>query len=215
MSDPNAFPLPVVDGFELDDELREILRPGELMEDEDGRARRLPRFFYEVESWEQARGLPLTHNFALWEFLDTDVREVERLRRYPRYVPCAITLLAAHLEVVRQEVGTLVHIAANGGYRSPGHELSRGASPHMWGTAVNIYRIGSDYIDSQDSIERYTRITRELLSGVWIRPYGHGAGYADDHLHIDLGYAGLVPRAAASQEGTAFAGVGDIEEEAQ
>jgi hypothetical protein len=52
-----------------------------------------------------------------------DVREVEAMRTFPRYVPCAVALLATALEVFRAEVGTFVHIAANGGYRSPGHAL--------------------------------------------------------------------------------------------
>ncbi len=199
MSDPDRFPLRLVDGFDLDGELRELLRPGELLESSDGRMRRLPRFFYEVTSWEEARGLHITPSFDLWEFMDTDVREAERIRRYPRYVPCAITMLAAHLEVFRQNVGSLVHIAANGGYRSPVHELSRGASTHMWGTAANIYRIGNDYIDSEDAIDRYSRAARDVLCGIWARPYGHDAGFADDHLHLDLGHAALVPHSAASE----------------
>jgi hypothetical protein len=27
-----------------------------------------------------------------------------------------------------------------------------------------------------------------------VKPFGHGIGQADDHLHIDLGFATLVPR---------------------
>ena len=46
------FTLEVVDGLKLDDELRRILRPGELMRDRDGRLRRLPRFFYRIPNWE-------------------------------------------------------------------------------------------------------------------------------------------------------------------
>ena len=41
---------------------------------------------------------------------------------------------------------------------------------------------------------------RQLLPHVWIRPYGHTAGFADDHLHLDLGYALVVPRDAAGEE---------------
>ena len=86
----------------------------------------------------------LTPNFGLWEFIDVDVREAEPLRRFPRYVPCAVTLLARALERFRDHVGTFVHVAANGGYRSPAHALTAHASPHCWGTAANIYRIGDD-----------------------------------------------------------------------
>ena len=86
--------LELVDGLQLDADLREALRPGEVVRDRGGRARRLPRYFYEVPSWQAARDLKLTPGFALWEFLNVDVRETERMRRFPRYVPCAVALLA-------------------------------------------------------------------------------------------------------------------------
>ena len=191
-------PLPVVDGLELDRAQRNVLRPDECLVERTGRARRLPRFFYEVDSWQTAQQVQLSENFALWEFLTVDVREAEQQRTFPRYIPCAVTALAAHLQVFRDEVGTLVHIAANGGYRSPVHGLTTHASTHCWGTAVNIYRIGDDYLDTQERIERYARIVDKSLPGWWTRPYGSEKGFADDHLHIDLGYMLLVPREAPS-----------------
>ena len=60
--------------------------------------------------------------------LDVDFREAPAARRFPRYVPCAITLLAAQLQILRAEVGTIVRVAANGAYRSPGHTMSTAAS---------------------------------------------------------------------------------------
>ena len=39
-----------------------------------------------------------------------------------------------------------MHIAVNGGYRSPGHKMSSNATAHMWGTAADIYRIGAAII---------------------------------------------------------------------
>jgi hypothetical protein len=200
VSDRGVLPLPVVDGRELDRPHRSVLRPGELMDDGNGKSRRLPRFFYEVDSWQTARQVQLAENFTLWEFLTVDVREAEPLRTFPRYVPCAVTALAAHLQVLRREVGTLVHIAANGGYRSPGHSLSRHASTHCWGTAVNIYRIGDEYLDSEEKIERFAKIARQSLPGWWARPYGGEAGSADDHLHLDLGYMHVIPREAPSED---------------
>ncbi|MGQ0562277.1 MAG: hypothetical protein ACT443_10420 [Gemmatimonadota bacterium] len=200
MSDRGVLPLPVVDGLGLDRGQRAVLRPDELLEDRDGRARRLPRFFYEVDSWQTAQQVPLSQHFALWEFLTVDVREAEQQRTFPRYIPCAVTALAAHLQVLRDAVGTFVHIAANGGYRSPAHRLSTHASTHCWGTAVNVYRIGADYLDSEERIERYARIARRSLPGWWVRPYGTEMGAADDHLHLDLGYLLLVPRAAPSEQ---------------
>ena len=131
----------------------------------------------------------------LWELIGVDVREAPVLRGFPRYVPCALLLLATALEVFRLEVGTYVHIAANGGYRSPGHALSRHASPHCWGTAANIYRIGDTYLDTRAEIEKFATVARRVLPGIWIRPYGSGDGEADDHLHLDLGYTVCDPRA--------------------
>lgn len=198
MSDRGVLPLPVVDGFELDKTHRRILRPDEALADREGRMRRLPRFFYEVDSWQTAQQVQLAEHFDLWEFLTVDVREAEAQRTFPRYIPCAVTALAAHLQVFREAVGTFVHIAANGSYRSPAHALSRYASTHCWGTAINIYRIGDDFLDTQEKIEKYARIADKSLPGWWSRPYGSDEGCADDHLHLDLGYLLLVPREAPS-----------------
>jgi hypothetical protein len=199
MVDEGMLPLPVVDGCDLPGTLHDVLRPGCLVPDRQGRLRRLPRFFYEVNTWQTALSLPVAPHFTLWEFLGVDVREAPPMRTFPRYVPCAVTLLAAHLEVIREAVGTYVHVAANGGYRSPAHALTRFASPHCWGTAANIYRIGDDSLDSRERIERYAAVVRGRLPAVWIRPFGHREGEADDHLHIDLGHVVSVPRAAGSE----------------
>jgi hypothetical protein len=69
----------------------------------------------------------------------------------------------------------------------------------MWGTAANLYRVGDDWLDDRETIERYAAIARQTLPHVWIRPWGHGRGYADDHLHLDLGYVTVVPRDAAGE----------------
>jgi hypothetical protein len=200
VSESGTLPLPVVDGLKLDERHRRVLCPHGVLKDRNGRSRRLPRFFYEVDSWQTAQKIQLTENFTLWEFLTVDVREVEPLRTFPRYVPCAVTSLAAHLELLREAAGTFIHIAANGGYRSPKHALTDGASTHCWGTAANIYRIGDDYLDSQDKIERYARLVDRKLPGIWTRPYGSEKGFADDHLHIDLGYMVVVPHEAPSED---------------
>jgi hypothetical protein len=93
----------------------------------------------------------------------------------------------------RLEVGTTVHVAANGGYRSPGHALTRHASRHSWGTAANIYRIGDTYLDTREEIDKFSAIARRVIPGVWVRPWGPGDGEADDHLHLDLGYTVFDP----------------------
>jgi hypothetical protein len=194
MSDESTFALSVVDGLALSPEYRKALRPGEMWADAAGRQRQLPRYFYEIPSWDMAMKVQLTPHFLLWEFIQVDVRETPLLLSFPRYVPCAITLLAVCLERFREAVGTLVHISANGGYRSPSHRLSRHASPHCWGVAANIYRIGDTYVDTRSAIERFSLVARETLPAVWTRPYGSPAGFAEDHLHLDLGYVTSIPR---------------------
>jgi len=196
MPDLRTGMLRIVDGFRLDKARRDALVPGGVLRDRDGRTRQLPRYFYEIESWNAALEFELAPHFHLWEFIHTDVREANPLRFFPRYVPCAVTLTAALLERFREAVGEPVRVAANGGYRSPQHELTADASTHCWGSAVNIYRIGDQYLETRDRIERYAEIARETLPGAWIRPVGEDRGFADDHLHIDFGYLVSVPHDA-------------------
>src|SRR5262249_15263270 len=151
------FGLKVVDAFDLAPEARPLRRPHEMAEDKQGRPHRLPRYFYEVPSHEAARDIRLTHHFGLNEFLLVDLKESQRLRNYPRYVPCAVRLLAFYLQRLREAVAAPLHIAVNGGYRSPAHKLSIGATPHMWGTAVDLYRVGAVVLRDQSSIETYNR----------------------------------------------------------
>lgn len=191
-----SFPLRVVDGSRLEKRYRHALQPGGTLSDERGIARQLPRYFYEVPSWAVARELELAPHFALSEFIQTDVREAEALRGFPRFVPCAITLLAMALEHLRLEIDALVHIAANGGYRSPLHGINGRASPHCWGTAVNIHRIGDANIDSREEHERFASMARATLPGVWVRPFGEGPGFTNDHLHLDFGYVVAAPHDA-------------------
>ena len=187
--------LKVVDAFDLDDELRSLLKPGEMLRDEQGRRHRLPRYFYEIPSHEIALATRLTPHFALNEFVLNDLRETARLQQWPRYIPCAVRILAFYLEQFRGAAGASVHIAVNGGYRSPSHKLSQDASLHMWGTAVDIYRIGSTILKSKESIEKYNEIAEDVSDEIHVLPYGHDVDKnADDHVHLDLGYITLVPR---------------------
>lgn len=187
--------LKVVDAFDLDDELRAILKPGDMVRDAHGRRHRLPRYFYEIPSHDAATGMRLTTHFAINEFILTDFREAPRLQQYPRYVPCAVRMLAFYLEQFRTSAGASVHIAVNGGYRSPSHKLSHGATPHMWGTAADVYRIGSTILKTKEAIEKYNDIAEDLSEDVNVLPYGHVTGAnADDHVHFDLGYLTLIPR---------------------
>jgi hypothetical protein len=189
----SALPLPLVRADDLPREVRQVLRPGETLRDRSGAARVLPSSFLRVDSWHEALETLLTPHFRLSELIGVDVREAPLARTFPRYVPCALLLLATALELLRLEVGTYVYVAANGGYRSPGHALSRHASRHCWGAAANIYRIGDTYLDSREEIEKYAAIARRVIPGVWVRPFGQEDGQADDHLHIDIGYTVFDP----------------------
>lgn len=191
---PELCGLPIVDARSLPRELRALLRPGDSLRDRDGREHELPRWFLEVDSWETALATSLAPHFQLWEFMTIDVREAERVRQqFPRYVPCAVAMVAAALETFRQAAGRYVHIAANGGYRSPAHRLTRHASRHCWGSAVNIYRIGDVWLDTRETIAKYGAIARQALPAAWIRPHGTAEGFADDHLHLDFGYLSVDP----------------------
>jgi hypothetical protein len=185
----------VVDGLTLSAEHRALLRPGELLPIDEGEAHRLPRYFYEVESWHHAKETQLTPHFTLSELITVDCREADLLlHSFPHYVPCAVTVLARYLEDFRGRVDGPVCVAVNGGYRSPAHRLTGRPSPHIWATAANIYRIGDTWLDSQKSIERYANLARSLGPEVYVRPCGPAPGETDDHLHIDLGYLLCTPR---------------------
>jgi hypothetical protein len=187
--------LKVVDAFDLDDELRSLLRPGHMQPDAQGRRHRLPRYFYEIPSHEVALATRLTAHFAINEFILSDLKEAPRLQQYPRYIPCAVRILAFYLEQFRAAAGASVHIAVNGGYRSPSHKLAQNASPHMWGTAADVYRIGTTILKTKESIEKYNEIAEDVSDEIHVLPYGHVTGKdADDHVHVDLGYITLIPR---------------------
>ena len=183
--------LKAVDGLKLSAEHRVALRPGEAVADEHGTLHHLPRFFFEVPTWEEARSLRVATHFTLSELITVDSREADLLlRTFPHYVPCAILALARYLEDFRREVDAAVFISANGGYRSPTHRANKAVSLHSWGTAADIYRVGDTYLDDEKSIARYAGIAASLGAEVFVRPYKDG----DDHLQVDLGYLTLVPR---------------------
>jgi hypothetical protein len=186
--------LKIVDAVDLDDELRTIFRPGEMVRDKFGRRHRLPRYFYEVPSEELASEIWLTPKFRIMEFVQVDIREHDRLQGWPRYVPCAVRLLAFYLQRIRETVGFSMHVAVNGGYRSPSHRLAQAATPHMWGTAADFFRIGTTILDDKEAIEKFRRLIEDVSDDVWVMPYGHETGKADDHIHLDIGYITLIPR---------------------
>ena len=188
------FPRPI-DGLRLAEEYRALLRPGECEVDVNGTVHRLPRFFYEIGSWEEAHEIRLAPHFTLAELMLVDCREARLLlSQFPHYVPCTILLLARFLEDFRREVDAPVFISANGGYRSPSHKIGGAKSIHAWGTAANIYRIGDTFLCDTKSIEKYRTIAASLSPTVFVRQFGRENGQTDDHLHIDLGFVSLTPR---------------------
>lgn len=195
MSDHDVDALKVVDAFDLDDEIRTILRPGEMVRDQAGRRHRLPRYFYEVPSHAVSMDIRLTPHFGLNEFILVDLKEAQRLQEFPRYVPCAVRVLAFYLEQFRSSTGASVHIAVNGGYRSPAHKLSKNASPHSWGTSADVFRVGNSILKTQELIEKYNALALDVSDDFTILPYGHDTGTAaDDHVHLDLGYITVIPK---------------------
>src|SRR6266446_1991855 len=191
----NAELLRAVDGVDLPQEYRALLRPGEAETDFRGNVHRLPRFFYEIRSWQEAHDIRLAPHFTLAELMLVDCREARLLlNQFPHYVPCAIVLLARFLEDFRREVDAPVFISANGGYRSPAHQIGGAKSIHAWGTAADIYRVGDTFLDDPKSIERYGAIASSLNPAVLVRSFGSGAEETDDHLHLDLGFLTLIPR---------------------
>jgi len=195
MSDGSPLKIKVVDAFDLDDELRSLLKPGTMVYDDKKRRHMLPRYFYEVPSHEAAVSIRLTPHFGLNEFILVDLRETERLQQFPRYIPCAVRVLAFYLEQFRAAAGASVHVNVNGGYRSPGHKMSDHATAHMWGTAADVYRIGTTILKTKESIAKYNDVAEDLSDDVNTYPYGHVTGTsADDHVHVDLGYVTVVPR---------------------
>jgi hypothetical protein len=187
--------LRIVDGRTVDSARRALLRPGESVADARGRQHTLPRFFYEIESWAQAKATPLAPHFALAELITVDCREAPLLlEKFPHYVPCAVSILARYLEAFRQRVDAPVFIAANGGYRSPAHALCQPPGPHAWAAAANIYRIGDCWLDDRESIEKFARIAESVAPELFVKPFGADLGETDDHLHLDLGYVTFVPR---------------------
>jgi len=191
----NAQSLRAVDGLNLPDEYRALLRPGEAESDVQGNVHRLPRFFYEIGSWQQAQEIRLAPHFTLAELMLVDCREAKLLlSQFPHYAPCAVVFLARFLEDFRREVDAPVFISANGGYRSPAHQIGGAKSIHAWGTAANVYRIGDTFLCDARSIEKYGAIAASLGRAVFVRPFGREPGHTDDHLHSDLGFASLTPR---------------------
>ena len=187
--------LRAIDGLNLPEDYRALLRPGQAETDFLGNMHHLPRFFYEIGSWQEAQEVRLAPHFTLAELMLVDCREARLLlNQFPHYVPCAIVLLARFLEDFRRDVDAPVFISANGGYRSPAHQIGGAKSIHAWGTAVNIYRIGDTFLSDAKSIEKYGGIAVSLSPAALVRPFGLERGKTDDHLHIDLGFVSLTPR---------------------
>src|SRR3954452_398448 len=97
-----------------------------------------------------------------------DCREATSVvSQFPHYVPCTIVVLARFLEDFRREVDAPVFISANGGYRSPAHQISGAKSIHAWGTAANIYRVGDTFLTERRSMSSWRAIAASLSPAVF------------------------------------------------
>src|SRR2546430_2581044 len=131
-----------IDGFNLPEEYRALLRPAEADTDLSGNVHHLPRFFYEIGSWEEAHEIRLAPHFTLAELMLVDCREARLLlSEFPHYVPCAIVLLARLLEDFRREVDAPMFVSANGGEPARAPQSWGAQSLHLWGAGANIYTI--------------------------------------------------------------------------
>src|SRR5262249_59652635 len=128
-----------IDGLNLPEEYRALLRPGEAESDFHGRVHHLPRFFYEIRSWQEAHDIRLAPHFTLAELMLVDCREARPLlSQFPHYVPCAIGLLAVVLENFRREVDAPIFISANGGYRAPAPQICGGRDHFLGETPAHL-----------------------------------------------------------------------------
>ena len=57
--------------------------------------------------------------------------------------------------------------------------------------------------------ERIRASVNQTIAGCWTRPFGSETGFADDHLHIDLGYVTVAPRGISELCDNADAGGGE------
>ena len=77
----NVDELRPIDGLHLSGEYRTLLRPGEAESDSSGTVHHLPRFLYEIGSWQDAHEIRLAPHFTLAELMLVDCREAELLLR--------------------------------------------------------------------------------------------------------------------------------------
>ena len=60
----SSIALRIVDGRRLEKKFRDVLKPGGVMSDSQGQAHQLPRYFYEIPSWDVAQEIQLSEHFA-------------------------------------------------------------------------------------------------------------------------------------------------------
>ena len=107
------------------------------------------------------------------------------LRQSPRYIPCAVACWLLPRAAARG-VGAQVHVAVNGGYRSPSHKLAVGASPTCGPRRPTSTR-SLDRAPGAGHHRDLHRVAEEISDDLWIMPTATSWA-ADDHIHLELGY---------------------------
>ncbi len=191
--------------------MRSLLRPGEMVRDAAGTAASPSALLLRSSlATRRRRRSSLTPHFASTSSSSSTSRRRSRLQDYPRYVPCAVRILAFYLERFREAFGASLHIAVNGGYRSPAHKLYAPASlAHVGNRRPTSTAIGTSILNDQESDRAATgKRPRRSADELNVLPYGHDVGKADDHLHFDLGYHDL--RSARDQRGPDGDAAGEV-----
>ena len=147
---------------------------------EDGALHHLPRFFFEVPSWEEAHRCA-SRSLCLSELITSIRAKPICSCTPPSLVPCAILALA-RISRFPPRNGRAGVYHANGGYRLLPTGQSRRVL-HNWGTARTFIASGDIYLNDEKSITRHASIARRSA-----RRFLSGPKDGDDHLQVDLGY---------------------------
>jgi hypothetical protein len=192
---PSGVEFDVVDSKISNNPRLSLFRPSELI----STGRHLPRYYFVLTSALDLKK-SLTDHFQLKECLSGE--EVSSSISFPYYVPVATIRLVEALELLRSKLGN--HPISCTGFRSPMHSLYQSgnrnkASPHRFGTAIDIQAVGGNKINSQADLDFVysAALDRQVILSQRRNDLSTlGFEYAEsaaemgtiDHAHLDLGY---------------------------